>query len=416
MPGLHQPPLQPSDGPAGPGRVRLVVVYGGQSAEHEVSCISAFHVARAADPSRYDVQLVGITRTGRWVDAGAALQPTGPGQTSLPSPDTLVQRGVVDPPSEQSALAGDSASGGTAASRSHVASVAFGGDSALDSVARLSHEGDLTAGPVVVFPLLHGPKGEDGTVQGLLEVAGLPYVGPGVAGSAASMDKGMTKAILAAAGLPQVRALVLREHELDELTAKRVEAELGWPVFVKPANLGSSIGITLVRDSEELAGAIILARHYDEWIVIEERVDAREIEVGVLGIGADMQASVPGEVIPGREFYDFEDKYGDGGAVSRIPADLPADVAAEARCLALKAAHALRIDGMARVDFFYEAAGRGLLVNEVNTIPGFTPISQYPQLWAASGVDYPSLVDELVRLALVRHERRSQFEVRRLLP
>jgi D-alanine-D-alanine ligase len=209
---------------------------------------------------------------------------------------------------------------------------------------------------------------------------------------------------------------VLREDELDELTTKRVEAELGWPVFVKPANLGSSIGISLVRDADGLADAIALALRYDEWLVIEERVDAREIEVGVLGIGAGMRASVPGEVVPGREFYDFEDKYGAGGAVSRIPADLPPEVAADVRALALKAAHALRVDGMARVDFFYEAPGRGLLVNEVNTIPGFTPISQYPQLWAASGIDYPTLVDELVRLALVRHERRGHFEARRLLP
>jgi D-alanine-D-alanine ligase len=230
------------------------------------------------------------------------------------------------------------------------------------------------------------------------------------------MDKGLTKAVLASAGVPQVQALVLREHELDELTTKRVEAELGWPVFVKPANLGSSIGITLVHEAAELDAALDLARRYDEWIVIEERVEAREIEVGILGIGPDMRASVPGEVLPTHEFYDFEDKYLAGESSSRIPADLPPEVAAEARSLALKAANALRIDGMARVDFFYEEQGRGLLLNEVNTIPGFTPISQYPQLWAASGVDYPSLVDELVRLGLARHERRRHFEARRLLP
>jgi D-alanine-D-alanine ligase len=380
-----------------PARIRLVVLYGGQSAEHEVSCISAFHVLRAADPSRYDVQLVGITTSGEWVPATEAAAQLAPGQASLPSPDTLW--------ADQALGSGDRP--------------------ALDarSVARGDHLAGIPGrpeagedGPIVVFPLLHGPKGEDGTVQGMLEVAGVPYVGPGVAGSAASMDKGLTKAVLASAGIPQVRALVLREHELDELTTKRVEAELGWPVFVKPANLGSSIGITFVHEPGEFDAAIELARRYDEWIVIEERVEAREIEVGVLGIGADMRASVPGEVLKTHEFYDFEDKYLAGESSARIPADIPPEVAAEARNLALKAAAALRVDGMARVDFFYEEDGRGLLLNEVNTIPGFTPISQYPQLWAASGVDYPTLVDELVRLALVRHERRRHFEARRLLP
>jgi D-alanine-D-alanine ligase len=244
-------------------------------------------------------------------------------------------------------------------------------------------------------------------------VAGVPYVGAGVAGSAASMDKGLTKAILAAAHLPQVRALIRRETELDDLTAKIVEAELGWPVFVKPANLGSSIGISRVSDAVELAAALDLARRYDEWVVIEEAVVAREIEVGVLGFGADLRASVPGEILKSREFYDFEDKYLAGAASSKIPADLPADVAQSARRMALEVCRALRIDGMARVDFFYEDPGRGLLVNEVNTIPGFTPISQFPQLWAATGVDYPALVDELVRIALVREQRRARFQTRR---
>jgi D-alanine-D-alanine ligase len=359
--------------------VRLVLVYGGRSAEHEVSCISAFHVLRAADPARYDVHLLGITTAGRWVDAGRVPAGLAAGQASLPSPDTL--------PEVPAALR-----------------------SPVDAIDALRAGG---GGPVVVFPLLHGPYGEDGTVQGLLEMAGVPYVGAGVSGSATAMDKGLTKAVLTAAGVPQVRALVRREHELDDLTAKTVEAELGWPVFVKPANLGSSIGISRAADAAELAAALTLARRYDEWVVIEEAVDAREIEVGVLGVGDGQRASVPGEIIPSRDFYDFEDKYLAGTATTRIPADLPPDVAAAARRLALQVCRELRVDGMARVDFFYEAAGRGLLVNEVNTIPGFTPISQYPQLWAASGVDYPALVDELVRLAQVRHARRSAFDAHR---
>jgi D-alanine-D-alanine ligase len=382
-----------------PGRVRLVVLYGGQSAEHDVSCVSAFHVLRAADASRFDVHVVGITTDGRWVDADAAVAALPPGQASLPSPDTLP--------------AGDTQLGGALAGLPLSAPIGSGAPSAegnAESVA--ARTGDEDA-PVVVFPLLHGPNGEDGTVQGLLEVARLPYVGAGVAASATSMDKGLTKAVLGAAGLPQVRALVRREHELDDLTAKTVEAELGWPVFVKPANLGSSIGISQARDAVELEAALALARRYDEWVVIEEAVHAREIEVGVLGIGAGMRASVPGEIIPSREFYDYEDKYEVGSATSEIPAELPPEVAETARRMALEVCRALRIDGMARVDFFYEDPGRGLLVNEVNTIPGFTPISQYPQLWAATGVSYPALVDQLVRLALVRHERRSRFDTRR---
>jgi D-alanine-D-alanine ligase len=409
------------------GRVRLVVIYGGQSAEHEVSCISAFHVLRAADPARYDRHVVGITTDGRWVDADAAVAAMPEGQASLPSPDTMIPDTMIPAKAIPAAViprmvtgqAGPGAVTGPArpsafgAARPQAALGGGGEAGAVDPLAAVRSTGDET---VVVFPLLHGPNGEDGTVQGLLEVAGVPYVGAGVAASATAMDKGLTKAVLAAAGLPQVKALVRREHELDDLTAKTVEAELGWPVFVKPANLGSSIGISRAGDAVELAAAIQLARRYDEWVVIEEAVVAREIEVGVLGTGAGMRASVPGEIIPSREFYDFEDKYEAGAAMSQIPADLPPDVAGAARRAALEVCRALRIDGMARVDFFYEHPGRGLLVNEVNTIPGFTPISQYPQLWAATGVDYQTLVDELVRLALVRHERRSKFERRRQLP
>jgi D-alanine-D-alanine ligase len=386
------PGVQAGPDPGRSLRVRLVVVYGGRSAEHEISCISAFHVLRAADPARYDVRVVGITTDGRWVDADSTVAALAPGVASLPSPNT-----ILDGPDHVGAL-------GTGQTQP---------PARIDPLATVRVAGDE---PVVVFPLLHGPNGEDGTVQGLLEVAGVPYVGAGVAGSAASMDKGLTKAILAAAHLPQVRALIRRETELDDLTAKTVEAELGWPVFVKPANLGSSIGISRAGDAGELAAALDLARRYDEWVVIEEAVEAREIEVGVLGFGAGLRASIPGEIIKSRAFYDFEDKYLAGTATSQIPADLPADVAQSARHMALEVCRALRIDGMARVDFFYEDPGRGLLVNEVNTIPGFTPISQFPQLWAATGVDYPDLVDELVRIALVRHERRSRFEFRRQLP
>jgi D-alanine-D-alanine ligase len=254
--------------------------------------------------------------------------------------------------------------------------------------------------------------GEDGTLQGLLEILGLAYCGPGVAGSAAAMDKGLTKSLLSAAGVPQARHILLRDGELDEATAGRVGRELGWPVFVKPANMGSSIGISKVADGAELVAALASAARYDEYLVVEECVRGRELEIGVLG-WPTLTTSVPGEVKPSHEFYDYDDKYVDGTAVLDVPAELPDSVAADMSRLALEACRALRVDSMARVDFFFEEEGRGLLVNEINTIPGFTPISMYPRLWAASGVDYPALIDTLVDQALRRAARRSRFLTRR---
>ena len=343
-----------------PPRVRLVVLFGGRSAEHDVSCISAASVLAAVDPSRYDVVPVGITLDGRWLHAGEAAARSGPATPSLP---------VAGPE--------------------------------VDPLAALATTGPE---PVVVLPLLHGPMGEDGTVQGLLEVAGVPYVGAGVLGSAACMDKAFAKEVLARHGLPQVRWLTIRDRPAD---AAEVEARLGWPVFVKPANLGSSIGVTKADGPAALAEAVEVARGYDEWVVVEEAVTARELEVGVLG-NTVLDASVVGEIVPSREFYDYEDKYLAGAARMVIPADVPPDVAGEARRLAVRAAGALRVEGMARVDLFYEAGGRGLLVNEVNTIPGFTPFSMFPSLWQASGLPYGSLVDRLVTLALERHAGRHK--------
>jgi D-alanine-D-alanine ligase len=267
--------------------------------------------------------------------------------------------------------------------------------------------------PVVVFPLLHGPHGEDGTVQGMLELAGVPYVGSGVLGSALCMDKAMAKVAAEQAALPQCRWLNFLDGEtsIDEM-ARQVVDDLGLPVFVKPANLGSSVGVTKAHDPNELIDALGLARTYDERLVVEEAVDGREIEVAVLG-NLDPRASVPGEVVPGHEFYDYDDKYVDDGAQLRIPAPLPDDITAEVRRLAVEAFKTLRCDGMARVDFFYEDPGRGLLLNEINTIPGFTPISMYPKLWEATGVSYPDLIDRLVELALERHHRRSAFSTKR---
>ena len=353
-------------------RIRLVVLFGGRSAEHDVSCVSALHVLRAVDPDRYEVLPVGITREGRWLAAGEVAAALGAGARALPSPDEA-------------------------------------GGPELDPIPAVVDGGGAQ---VVVFPLVHGPHGEDGTVQGLLELAGVPYVGAGVAASAVCMDKGLAKRLLAASGLPVARWLEGRRPEVGEGFFSRVEQELGYPVFVKPANLGSSVGITKVAGAKELEPALSEALRYDEYVVVEEALQAREIEVAVLG-DEDPRASVPGEIVPSHDFYDYDDKYVDDGAQLRIPAELGQETTESVREMAVRAYRALRVDGMARVDFFLEEPGRGLLVNELNTIPGFTPISMFPRLWQASGLSYGELVDELVRLALERHRRRARFETGR---
>jgi D-alanine-D-alanine ligase len=358
-----------------PDRVRLVVLFGGQSAEHEVSCTTAAHVLRAVDPDRYDVVPVGITREGTWVQADDAQAALARGTAALPPPDHLEATGAAVEP--------------------------------LRTVAPVAD--DL---PVVVLPLLHGPHGEDGTVQGLLELAGVPYVGSGVLASAVAMDKVKAKEILSVHGLPQVAWVAVRDAEIDRAADALGTANMSYPLFVKPANLGSSVGVSKVHDPSELDEALALAAAYDEWIVIEEAVDAREIEVAVLG-NAEPRASVPGEIVSSHEFYDYDDKYVDGTCQLLVPAPLDEAVATQVRALAIDAYRALRCEGMARVDFFYEEGERGFLVNEVNTIPGFTPISMYPKLWEASGLAYPDLIDELVRLAIERHEHRSRFSTKR---
>ena len=345
-----------------------MVLFGGQSAEHDVSCVTAKHVVSAADPSRYTLEPVGITRDGDWVTADEARAAIGRGAAALP--EALSATGAtIDP---EAAIV-PSAAGET----------------------------------VVVFPLLHGPMGEDGTVQGLLEQAGVPYVGAGVLGSAVGMDKATAKRVLAFEGIPQARWLAYRSTDVDEMPLDEIERELGLPCFVKPSNLGSSVGVSKAHDREELARALELAFSYDEWIVVEEAIVGREIELAVLG-NTDLRVSAPGEVTPAAEFYDYEDKYLDGRAELTIPADLAPEVAEQFRDLAQRAYRALRAEGMARVDFLYEERGRGPLINEINTIPGFTPISMYPKLWEASGVSYGELIDELVTLALERHERRAK--------
>lgn len=347
-------------------RIRLVVLFGGQSAEHEVSLVTARHVLAATDAGKYDIRPLAITKSGEWVQADDAARALAAGPESLP--EALPTTGTEVEP--QPALTPE--------------------------------HGER----VVVFPLLHGPLGEDGTVQGLLELADVAYVGCGVLASAVAMDKARAKQLCAAVGLPQPAWRALHERDIDDALLDELIADLGLPLFVKPANMGSSVGVSRATSRDELAGALDAAARFDEWLVVEEAVEGREIEVAVMG-NLDPRSALPGEVVPGADFYDYEDKYRDGRAKLMIPAPLSSEQVAEVQALAVRAFQAIGCEGMARVDFFLEEGGRGFLLNEVNTIPGFTPISMYPKMWEASGVPYPQLIDELVALAIERHDRRS---------
>ncbi len=352
-------------------RIHLIVLFGGQSAEHDVSCTTAAHVLRAADPAKYRITPIGIGRDGRWSLASGAQAALAVGPDAVPG--HLDPAGIVVEPT----LAITPSDSGT----------------------------------TVVVPLLHGPLGEDGTVQGMLELADLPYVGTGVLGSAVAMDKAMAKVVTAQHGIPQARHLAFRASDITPGTPQHVADELGLPVFVKPANMGSSVGVSKAKTVEAVRDAIEVALSYDEWIVVEEAITGREIEVGVLG-NLHPTASLPGEIVPGAEFYDYADKYVDDGSQALIPAPLTPEQTAEVQALAVRAFQAMRCEGLSRVDFFFEADGRGFLLNEVNTMPGFTPISMYPKLWIASGLTYSGLIDELVGLALERHTRRRRNTAR----
>jgi D-alanine-D-alanine ligase len=352
-------------------RIHLVVLFGGQSAEHDVSCVTATAVLGAADPDRYRITPIGISREGRWALADSAQRALDAGPAALPA--------RLDP-------------AGTAVTPEDVLSGA-GGER------------------TVVLPLLHGPMGEDGTVQGLLELADVAYVGCGVLGSALAMDKAMAKQVLAFNGIAQARHRAFRDHARTPGLPNELVAELGLPCFVKPSNMGSSVGVTKAHTVEELRDAIDVALTYDEWVVVEEAVTAREIEVAVLG-NHDPVASGPGEIVPGAEFYDYEDKYVTDGAQLLIPAPLTPEQTAEVRALAVRVFEVLRGDGLARIDFLFEEHGRGFLCNESNTMPGFTPVSMYPKLWQAAGMSYAELIDRLVELAVDRHARRRRNTAR----
>jgi D-alanine-D-alanine ligase len=353
-------------------KLRVGLVYGGRSVEHEVSITSATSILSALDPARYEVTLVAVSQAGRW-HLGA------PGML----PEAVVRGDEVTLP-------------------------AIPGESTLVSVG----DGAPAAQLDVILPIIHGTGGEDGSLQGFLEMAGVPYVGAGVLGSAIQMDKEVTKRLLAAAGLPVVPGILVRAAELrggDATAVERALGEIGLPAFVKPACLGSSVGISKVRSREELARALSEATRYDTKILVERAVNARELEVAVLG-NEQPEASVPGEIIPKADFYDYAAKYVSEDTELVVPAEISEEQTVRLQQLALAAFRVLEGSGIARVDFFLDRDTDEILLNEVNSLPGFTEVSMYPRLWQASGLSYPALLDRMIELALERHRTSSALE------
>jgi D-alanine-D-alanine ligase len=395
-------------------KVRVGVLFGGRSGEHEVSLLSAASVVNAIDKEKYEVVPIGITKDGRWLTAAAA--------------EALLQ----GKPHEESKhlRAGDpEATPGAAVLASGEAVVVppepvhpanrsltpFQGDAST-----LRRAADRAINVDVIFPVLHGTFGEDGTIQGLLELADIPYVGAGVLGSAAGMDKDIMKSLFRAAGLPIVKHVTILRSDWDadpKKTEKIVDRALKYPVFVKPANLGSSVGISKARTRKELGPAIYEAAKFDRKIVIEQGVGgakhkAREIEISVLGNDRP-QASVAGEIVPIKEFYDYAAKYLDEGSELIIPAKLTKTEMKKVQNLAVRAFQAVDCAGLARVDFLMDPKTRKLFVNEINTMPGFTAISMYPKLWAASGLSYSDLIDRLIQLGIERHDDKKKNQYSR---
>ena len=385
------------------------VLFGGRSGEHEISLLSAASVFKAVDQNKYEVVPIGITKEGRWVTSGDAerllagkpLQPERQLRAGDPEATTsaaVLHNGeaVIVPPEPQKS----------------------GAMTPFQSDGLTRRASDRAINVDVIFPVLHGTFGEDGTIQGLLELADIPYVGAGVLGSAAGMDKDIMKSLFRAAGLPIAKHVTFLRSEWEaapKKIQKAVEGKLKYPVFVKPANLGSSVGISKAHNSKELGPAIDEAAKFDRKIVIEAGVGgqknkAREIECAVLGNDRP-EASVPGEIVPSAEFYDYSAKYLDEGSELIIPAKLNKSESKRVQELAIAAFRAVDCSGLARVDFLMDPKSRKIYLNEINTMPGFTSISMYPKLWAASGVPYPELIERLIRLGIARHteKKRNQY-------
>jgi D-alanine-D-alanine ligase len=382
-------------------RLRVGVIYGGRSGEHEVSLASAAAVVANLDRTRYEPVPIRIERDGRW--ALADRPPTAASAAETIEQARLESARIVRPLREVHVVARPGEDTILTIDRRPSASDGEGVE-----IARVTG-----LGLDVMFPVLHGPYGEDGTVQGLLELANVPYVGAGVLASAVGMDKAVAKTVFAAHGLPVTPWLEVRRREWlgdPQAILARVLERFALPVFVKPANLGSSVGISKAKDREGLRDAIALAAEFDRKVLVEAAVShAREIECAVLG-NDEPEASVAGEIIPSREFYDYEAKYLDDRSALLIPADLAPATADEVRRLSIAAFRAVDASGMARVDFLLDGESGQLYLNEINTIPGFTTISMYAKLWAASGIDYPTLLDRLIELALERHAEKQQLK------
>jgi D-alanine-D-alanine ligase len=364
-----------------PKKIRVGILFGGQSAEHEVSLQSAKNIIDAIDRNKYEVVLIGIDKRGQWHlnEESRFLLPTT--QSELPELSESGEKLALVPGKQNQQL------------------VAASGEQRLGSLD-------------VIFPVLHGPFGEDGTVQGLLKLANIAFVGAGVLGSAVGMDKDVMKRLLRDAGIPVAKFVVANRYSRQEIAFDYARGQLGLPLFIKPANLGSSVGIHKVKDRQGFEAAVHDAFNYDNKILIEECIDGREVECSVLG-NDDPIASVPGEILPRHEFYSYEAKYLDeNSAVLEIPAKLPLDISESIRELAIKAFSVLCCEGMARVDFFLRN-GREIIVNELNTIPGFTRISMYPKLWEATGISYSELIDKLIELAIERFEREKRLKTDR---
>ena len=390
-------------------KLRIGVLFGGRSGEHEVSLLSAASVLNAIDRTKYDVVPIGISKQGRWLTSGES-QRMLKGDEQNDNPRNLRAGDPETTPGAAVLARGDSVLVPPEPMGEHHSLIPFeSGAAAGHSPAHQSIDVD------VIFPVLHGPFGEDGTIQGLLELAGIPYVGAGVLGSAAGMDKDIMKRLFAAAGLPIVKHVsVLRSawEKEPKKVRKLIESKLRYPLFVKPANLGSSVGISKAHNAKELGPAMDLAASYDRKLVIEQGVGskkkkAREIECSVLG-NDEPQASTPGEIVPIKEFYDYAAKYLDQGSQLVIPAKLSKTLTKRVQEMAIAAFKAVDCAGLARVDFLLDPVSDKLYVNEINTMPGFTAISMYPKLWAATGVEYPMLIDRLIQLALERHDEKTR--------
>ncbi len=395
-------------------KLRVGVLFGGRSGEHEVSLLSAASVLNAIDKKKYDVVPIGITREGRWLTASHA--------------ERLLQGKPADAPEARQLRAGDPDATSAAAVLARGEGVVVPPMPGQDHASLMPFETDASqlraaVDPVdvdIIFPVLHGTFGEDGTIQGLLELADIAYVGAGVLGSAAGMDKDVMKRLFRDAGLPIVKHVtVLRTawREQPKKARKQVESALKYPVFVKPANLGSSVGISKVHQSGELAAAMDEAARFDRKLVIEQGVGgakgkAREIECSVLGNDKPI-ASLPGEIVPIKEFYDYSAKYLVEGSESIIPAKIGKAKQKEVQQLAVAAFQAVDCSGLARVDFLMDPRSSKMFVNEINTMPGFTSISMYPKMWAASGIPYPELMDRLIQLGLERHAEKKQNQYSR---